>query len=412
MNRFAYTQLTDWRKSKVNSVLIIGGVPGVGKRDMVKKFANEAFDNFVIIDLLDNEKSLNNEIDINSTNSLIIFDNILGNKQKLIEIVDLSRKYPNLKFIVIDPFAKESRGSNLSVTVSYLILYPLGFEEFLFNTNRSVFDKLGKLKGVETISQTFHEELINVFIEYLIVGGMPSVVKKYKEQGLLFPIIREEQQVVLDEILNKFSNYYKTTDYKNLKSIINLIFSTLVRDNRKFKLADISLSKRFSSFQRYFKILENLNVVYISKLLKGSPFKTDEKSLVIYLFDTGLLGLLGNVPKEHYTVEGLLSNPILLALCVNFTACELHSTKNTQLNFWNNNMSKVEFLLTNSNHIMPIELKNDESGKLKSLESFQRIYKNEVSTRLNISKPSTKGSVKTYPIYLVKSLYRKFLSLN
>lgn len=412
MNRFAYNQLTDWRNSENNSVLIIGGVPGVGKRDMALKFAKESFDDFTFIDLQTNTDSIDKYLNHTTENSLIVLDNILGDKIKLIKIVELSKNYINYKFIVIDSFAKESRGSDLSVAVSYLVLYPLGFEEFLFNVNRDIFNELATLKGVETISKKLHENLINIFIDYLVVGGMPKVVEKYISNGLDFTEIRNEQKIIIDNILNKLAYYYKTTEYKNLKKILELIYPTLVRDNRKFKLADISLSKRFSSFSRYFRILENLNLIYISKLVRGHESKIDDKSLILYFFDTGLLGLLGNVPEQQYRIDFLLSNPITLALCANFSAGEIHSTKNIKLNFWNNNMSKIEFLLRNDQAVMPIELKNDSSGKLKSLESYHRIYNNKNLTRINLDLPSIKGDIKTFPIYLIKSLARKFLSLN
>lgn len=412
MNRFAYNQLTEWKKSKGNSLLIVGGVPGVGKKDMVVKFAKEAFDNYAIFDLsdldFDIKVHLNNIVD----NSLVIIENIVGDKQKLIEIVELSEEYSNYRFIVIDPFAKESRGSDLSVRVSYFVLYPLGFEEFLFNVDHNLFEELAILKGADTISDELHSKLIDLFMDYLVVGGMPSVVQLYKEKGLDFIKIRLEQEKITNNIFNIFSSYYKTTEFKNLMNIMKNIFPTLIRENRKFKLADISLSKRYASFSRYFKILENLNLVHISRLSKGSSLEVEEKSLILYFFDTGLLGFLGNVPKQQYDRKQILSNQTTLGLCSNFAACELFSTTTKPIYFWNNNMSKVEFLLKENEYVLPVELKDDTSGKLKSLESFQRIYDSKVSTRLNLNKPGKKGNVKTYPLYLIKSLYRKFISLS
>lgn len=410
MNRFAYNQLLEWEKSERSSLLIVGGVPGVGKKDLVLKFANEIFDDYLYYDFLVEGKNLTINFSEKQGKSLVVIDNIMGDKGFLLRIKKLSEEFENFKFIILDPFAKEGRGDNKPVAVSYLILYPLSFEEFLFNVNYNLFNDLAALKGAVAFPEILHLKLLHILNDYLVVGGMPDSVRIYINLGLDFACIRLKQAEIINNIFDKLSSYYKVTEYKNLMNIINLILPTLVRDNKKFKLTDISSSTRFSSFSKYFKILENLNLVYITRQKKGHNLEIEEKSLIIYLFDVGILGFLGNIPKEIYTSPILLSNQITLALCSNFVAGELFSTTSLPIYFWNKNLSKIEFLWKKDSILQPLEMKNDDSGKLKSLISFSQIIKYGDLMRINLKKPDIKGSIKTYPIYLVKSLYRKFIS--
>ncbi len=407
MKRFAYSQLLNWKSKESDHFLLLGGVTGVGKTRLVSKFANTEFDDHYYHNLEKIEDNFEEKIKLLKSDSLVIVDNLFGNKDLLLYFKKISIKYSNLYFILIDSYAKVGKGKNQSIAVNYLVLYPLSFEEFLFNINSNLYTKLASLKSVQDIDKQFNEDLIHYFNHYIIVGGMPASIEIYQKHGLDFDLIRNSQYDILENIYQKLGAFYKTTEIKNLKKIILSLYPTIIRENRKFKLTDISTSIRFVSFKKYFEILSKLNIIYISPLLKG-----DEKSIIIYLFDTGLLGALGNVPEALYDYKTLYTNQITNGLCLNFVASELNSTSSNTFYFWTHNMSKLEFILKKDDNIQPLEVKNDISGKLKSLNVFQKYFPEAKLNRLNLTKPDKKGDVHSYPIYLVKSLYRKFISLN
>lgn len=411
MNRFGYKQLLDWKNSRCGNILVLGGAPGVGKTKLALDFAAREFNKYLYINV-DSEKINDrlNEVDFEAGEIIILIDNVKGDRKLLNEIYLLSCEYKSVYFVFIDTFIKDGHGDKLSIPLSYIVLYPMTFEEFLFNCNPELYNELNSVGSIRSIDISLNKRLMKVFSHYLFTGGMPQVVKLYMEKGMISEDIRTQQKVVLHNLMNKLRIYYKTIEYKNLKSVLDSISLNLTRDNKKFKLSDISRSKRFTSFKKYFDKLSFLNITYTGYTLRGGDRDIDEKSFLLYLFDTGLLGLIGGVPVELYDPDKLLTNNISLGLCQNFVANELKSSHIRNLLNWNHNMSRIEFIIKSDNDYIPIELKDDSSGKLKSLDSFNHYYKYKKNIRLNDDIYSIKGKVETFPIYLANILYRSLIS--
>lgn len=411
MNRFGYKQLLDWKNSKCGNILVLGGAPGVGKTTLAMDFAEREFNKQLHIDV--SREIIGdrlNEIDFESGESIVIIDNAEGNRKLLSEIYLLSCEYKSVYFIFIDTYIKDGHGEKLSIPLSYIVLFPMTFEEFLFNCNPELYSDLNRAGSIGSIDMALNKRLMEVFSVYLFTGGMPQVVKIYIDNGLDSDKIRAEQNIVFNNIVAKLKSYYKKTEFKNLKSILDSIPLNLTRDNKKFKLSDISKSKRFTSFKKYFEKLSLLNITYTGYSLKGENSKIDEKSFILYLLDTGILGMIGGIPLELYEPDKLITNNATLGLCQNFVANELKAGHISELLNWNHNMSKIEFIIKCGNAYIPIELKNDVSGKLKSLDSFNQYYKYSRNIRLNSSVYSKKGKVETFPLYLINILYRSIIN--
>ena len=90
-----------------------------------------------------------------------------------------------------------------SAPVGYLTtltMYPLDFEEFLqlYNFTDELRDTLYNcFKERKPVNDTVHERMINIFNIYLNVGGMPSVVDKFRETKNLEDVIAEHNDITL-----------------------------------------------------------------------------------------------------------------------------------------------------------------------------------------------------------------------
>lgn len=412
MNRFAYRQLLNWKKCSNNNLLILGGVLSVGKTSLIKEFMQREFSNDLYLDMKGvRYEEVIGDIDSLTDYSVVVFDNIWGDRSLLKNVYDLSKKEERLYFIFIDPFVKEGKGYHNIISARYLILTPLSFEEFLFNVNKELFEALSNINSLQDITPDLNNSLLDIYTDYLYTGGMPSVVEIYIEKGICDDI-RKEQKRLLNLNYDIISNYYNTASFKNLKKIINTIFPTLNRYNQKFKLTDISPSRRFTTFKGYFDVLEHLNLIYRSYCVTGDSIKIKWKSFVLYFFDTGLLGLIGKVPYKLFKSENLLKEPKILSLVHNSIATEIFSHKVIEVYHWSNNTARVEFLIKRDEHIAPIEIKDDSSGKLKSLDVFRNHYTDIKEVRLNLNLPDKRGHINTYPLYLANNLVRRLTNLN
>ncbi|OQY39382.1 MAG: hypothetical protein B6229_03890 [Spirochaetaceae bacterium 4572_7] len=96
MNRFAYSQLLQWKNAGNSNLLILGGVSSVGKTSLVKQFSMMEFNRDIWIDCIDgNLEGTDNNFDIER---LTIFDNINGNREVLKTLSDLANSNPDSFF--------------------------------------------------------------------------------------------------------------------------------------------------------------------------------------------------------------------------------------------------------------------------------------------------------------------------
>lgn len=409
MKRFIYRTIQNWF-SEGGNLLIIDGAPSVGKTTMIYDYLISEDITYSYIDLNEEDISSIENLFLTS-NRCIVIDHLNGDKKLLKSLNDNAKSYPDKKIIVIDTFIKESRDVISIGKVNYMTLKPLSFEEFLFNTSQDIYSDLTTLEDVFSIPETLHSKIMDKFVDYLFVGGYPSVVKTYMDSGLDHELIRKEQNRIVEWLNNRLLKYYDKVYCRNFTKIISLIIKSLNRENKKFRVSDISGSTRYNSFKKYIQSLINLHIISGSKLLSGTEMNVDEKKSVLYFIDTGLLGAINNLPDIFYNKESLLQENTSLSLVLNSISMQISALdKGVEHLHWLKNMSKIEFVLRKGNNILPIEVKDDSSGKLKSLDTLVEYYEDIPLIRLNLLPPETKGQISTYPLYLVNSVLRKYLN--
>lgn len=406
MKRFIYSTLNNWLAGE-NNFLIIDGAPMVGKTSMIKEFLSENSESYSYIDLhVEDDLNLSQISD-----GIIIVDHLDGDKTRLKEVFEISKERPAAKFVVIDSFIKVGRGEISIGRVNYLTLEPLSFEEFLYNTDQNLYKELTSVNDIFSLSEHLHTTMMERFMDYLIVGGIPSVVSIYINDGLNFDKIREHQQDIVKLTEKRLFNYYNRTYVKNFFKIISLIVTSLKRDNKKFRVSDISTSTRFSSFKKYIDTLIALNIVSQSSLVSDNSLLDDDKKSILYFFDTGLLGCISSISDVFYQTKEPLTDPTTLSLVLNTISMQIkNSHRRVKHHHWLRNMSKIEFLLVKDDKIIPIEIKDDSSGKLKSFDTINDEFDNLPLLRINTLPPAKKGDITTYPVYLINSVLRKYLS--
>lgn len=90
--------------------------------------------------------------------------------------------------------------------VNLMDIYPLTFDEFLAATDPSLYDFYNRIQKEQPIEQIFHNRLLEVYNNYLIIGGIPECVSSwvaYKDPSLLSQI----QHELIEVYENDFSKH-------------------------------------------------------------------------------------------------------------------------------------------------------------------------------------------------------------
>ena len=328
--RKAYNQLKEWKDRKGHKPLIVEGLRQVGKSYIVAKFAEENYENHIILDFR-HRKELrlcfkgNLDVDqiVSSLEPYLPEGKFVPGKTALIfeEIGDCAEAKTSLKSFCLDGryevIATGSllgvdnyrRKSKLPVPTGYeehLEMTSMDFEEFLWaiGTPESA---LASLKEAALEIKELPPALANYFSEaikqYMVVGGMPDAVKAFLESSRNYLKSRSVQEELIKDYRADFGRFVdedgnEKIDY-DLQSKLNQIFdaipSQLSRENdvQRFKLSEMSKKARYAQYANAFDWLTKAGLVLLVRNLKAieSPLQgnAENNAFKAFVGDPGLL---------------------------------------------------------------------------------------------------------------------------
>lgn len=389
MFRKAKERLIDWKNNSTKALLVTGARQ-VGKTYIIKEFLKDEFgeDKFVEFNLFENE--LARETIENSPNSedLLFRLSALSNKPLikgetiifLDEVQVCSNIITTIKFLVSEGSYRYILSGSLlgtelkdikSIPVGYMDsfqMYPLDFEEFLIanGLNENVIDRLknnfNKLTPVDNI---VHSKLIDMFHLYLIVGGMPAVVKKYLETNNLKDVVEEQNNI--NRFYRQDISKYDKENKLYIKEIFDLIPSELNNQNKRFIMKNLNENVKFSRYENSFLWLKDAGValpVYCADEPKTPLILSKSRNLFkLFHCDVGLLASMYMDNNLQIKILNKYKEINFGAIYENAVAQELASKGFDLYYYKNNKYGEIDFLIENKESVIPIEVKSGKNYK-------------------------------------------------
>lgn len=423
MKRYVMTRLQKWKDSPDRKPLVIRGARQVGKTWIMKEFGKSFYDNFVYCNfdednelksIFTNNKnphriieilSLLNNIKIIPGSTLIIFDEIQECPEALNTLKYFYEKANEYHIIA----AGSLLGTLLAKPTSYpvgmvnlLEIYPLNFCEFLMATNESLYNYYESITNNQAIDEIFHNRLLEAYNNYLIIGGMPECVSSwitYKDPQKIIQIQKE----LISLYENDFSKHNGKITSGKIFMVFKSITTQLAKENEKFIYNSIREGARARDYEEAIEWLVSagmLNRVYnLSKIDYPLSVYAKLDSFKLFVFDTGLLKCMANIDnssillKSDYQFKGPLTE--------NYVLQQLKSTYGSDLYYFSNKNSELDFIMQNKTSINIIEVK---AGEDKSSPSFKKcINENNELQGIRYSRRNyiKNGKIINIPLYLV-----------
>lgn len=434
MKRSIYSHLKQWKKKKHRRPLILKGARQVGKTYILKKFGMEHFENFHYINF-EEDRSLSSIFEKNLKVKRIVqelqfyLDKPINIKHDLL-IMDEIQVCPNaltsLKYFneQMPDFSICAAGSLLGVhlgeasfpvgKVDFLDLFPMSFREFLEASRQDMLcDFLDNLTFEQSIPETVHEKLWELFKIYLVVGGLPYIVQTYVEfQENLFEClnqVRKAQKDLVKTYLADIAKHSGKINSMHIERMLRNIPSQLARQQDgsapKFRFKGVIPGIRgYSRLANVIDWLEAAGLIYKIHIINRAelPFSaySKENTFKLIMFDVGLLGALGDLPVKSLldynfgTYKGYVAE--------NFVAQEFVCKGISPLYSWKENTSELEFVIESQAEILPVEVKSGWVTQAKSLKVFSEKYNPEYRTVFSGRnlKIDIENRVHQYPLYL------------
>lgn len=405
-NRLITNRLIEWKNKKNRKPLVLRGARQVGKTTLINQFGTQ-YKNYIYLNLEKKEDysiftDFSNVQDIveflllrfqiskiDKSNTLLFIDEI----QESINAIALLRYFyeeeKDLHVIAAGSLLEQviKQVKNFPVgRIEYLYVHPLNFKEFLLAKNQEqIINALNQIP----IPNYAHELCKKLFHEYIIIGGMPEIVKEYLEINSLSDLLS-----VYESIWETYKNdVEKYENNKNQARVIKHIMQTahLYLDER-IKFQNFGNSNYKS--REVSEAFKNLHDAKIIKLIYPTnstelPIKPNiQKSPRMQFLDTGLVNYALNIQAEMLKLDDfstLYKGAIIPHIIYQELIAEDNITNN-ELNFWvreaKNSSAEVDLVIRYKNLVIPIEIKSGKVGKLKSLHSFIESVDHNIAIRV------------------------------
>ena len=432
MKRKIEAELMKWKNAADRKPLILNGARQVGKTYILREFGKNNFQNVVYINLERNMSVASYFNDNISPKKIIRYleaevnEKIVPGETLIIldEIQSCERALTSLKYFEEEAskYNIAAAGSLLGVAINRehfsfpvgkvktLQLFPMDFEEFLWAKNEYLLidEIVNGYKNVEPLPEGLHNKAIELYRDYLIVGGMPACINKYLETDSYIDV-----SIVQSEILNNYiadmAKYASAAGSVKIRACYNSISVQLAKENKKFQYKIVQKGGSSSLFGASLDWLKQAGIILeCQKIEQGTePIAAyaDPSAFKIYMSDVGLL--INKSGMSYATILTGESNSFMGAVTENYIAQQLASA-GLPLYYWSktNSQAELDFVTQKSNHIIGIEVKKSKHVKSRSLTMFINAYKPDVAIRFSEKNFGKYNDFRIVPHYGVFCLFK------
>ncbi len=427
--------LIEWKKNPDRLPLIIRGARQVGKTYSIKKFASN-YKSFVEINFITSPEyrrvfssgyspdTIIREITLINPDfifvpgeTLILFD----------EIQTCPDCTTSLKFFKLDGrYDVICSGSLLginynrvtSVSVGYkedYEMHSLDFEEFLWAKGykeeqiESIFEHM---KDNRPFSETEFSVWMNAFREYMILGGMPNVVRLFVEQNNYSGTLRAQKQILLD-YEEDIVKYVEGLDKAKVKNIYNHIPVFLAKENKRFQITKVGKGARNREYVGTVDWLKDAGIINVCYSLERAslPLKGNYNPSVykIYYKDTGLLIASLDEEAQEDLRRNRNFNAYKGAIYENIVA-DMLVKQGYDLYFYKNEKSTLEmdFFIRDTSSLIPVEVKASDgaTASLRALIESEKYPDIKYGIKLCARNTGFNGDFYTFPYFCTFLLKR------
>ena len=429
------SKLEAWKQDKKHKPLILRGARQVGKTTVVNEFGSQ-FDNYLYFNLERNENAKLFEMEIplddlvnmlyasvgkvkKEGTTLVFIDEIQNTPKTIALLRYFYEQRPDLYVIAAGSLLENLVDVKVSFPVGrvqYLALRPCSFSEFLGAIGKNNLLTVLSQKAEYTVA--FHEQLMHLFNQYTIVGGMPEAVQQYAET---------QDVIGIEDVYETLVQAYKDDSEKyvrgnKLTDVVRFILSY----GWAFSGETITLGNFANSGYKSrevgeaFRLLEKamlLELIYPVSSTQLPIIPETKRMPKLIWFDTGLVNYQAGIRKEIIGSTDMVDS-WRGHIAEQITAQELLALEDRvghHRSFWAkpNNGAEVDFIFSHNSKLYPIEVKSGTNAHLRSLQVF--MDSSDVNIAIRIwSKPYSIDKVKTIqgkeftlinlPFYLIGNL--------
>lgn len=415
--RKLYDDMLRWKNvDKGATALLIEGARRVGKSTLVKDFAQNEYESYILLDFSKVSKEIKALFeDISDLNYFFLRLQVLCNVQlkerKSVIVFDEVQLLPlarqAIKHLVADGrYDYIETGSLISIKrhIEHIVipseerrvrLYPLDYEEFRWALGDTATIPLLKIaySDRKQLGDVVNRKLMRDFRLYMLVGGMPQAVSRFIESNDMVAVDRVKR-----DIIQLYEDDFRKIDPSGrISMLFDAIPGELGKNTSRYQVSGVigrgTSNEVVARFMAELEASMTVNMVYhANDPGAGMSLNKDIARYKMYLADTGLFVTLAFKDKdftENIIYRKLLSDKLdanlghvyenIVAQMLKAAGHELYyytfPTESGKHNY------EIDFLISDKDKISPIEVKSSGYKTHTSLDVFCRKFSKRIRNK-------------------------------
>lgn len=433
INRKVDSELEKWKVDSRRKPLLVRGVRQVGKTKTIREFGKK-FDNFIEINFEESPRlktlfsdelspaticeniSAIYKTTIVPGKSLLFIDEIQECQEAITSLRFFYEKMPELHVIAAGSlleFALSEMPTFGVGRIRSIYMYPLSFSEFLAGSGEyQLLKKIREASPGRPINEILHTKLLDLVQRFICLGGMPEIIATYIETKDL----NHCQQLLDDLIISiqaDFTKYRKKTPVSRLNEVFQ---SVVFQAGQKFVYSKACTQAKLYQVREAIQLLISsglvIPVIHSSSngLPLGAGVNLQKQKMLIY--DTGIFQRIMGLDLADFLLSKKFDTINKGNLAEQFVGLELIKSESCyqspSLYYWHreakNSNAEVDYVISISQNIVPIEVKAGTKGSMQSLFLFLQEKKISKGIRISNENFSIYRPIEVYPIYAVENV--------
>lgn len=436
--RKIYNEILEWKEKRSDKyALLIKGARRVGKSTIAEEFAKKEFKSYILIDFAHTSKEIIELFDdtynldffflqlqqltgvrLYEKESVIIFDEVqlLPKARQAIKYLVADGRYKYIETGSLLSIKKNTKDILIPSEEHKISMYPMDFEEFLWAIDDEVTTDTIKmlLENKKSAGNALHRNLMRMFRLYMLAGGMPQAVETYIEHNNL-QVVDEIKREIIDlyeEDFTKIDGTGLAGDIydaipANLSSNASRYVLSSAREGMRAEQVRELIPDMLSSF--------TVNIAYHANNPDvGMALEKDIGRYKLFTSDIGLFITLAFKDKKY--TENVIYNKLLfdkletnLGYIYENVVAQMLVAKGDNLFYYtmnsetSNHLHEIDFLISVSDKICPIEVKSGNYRGHKSLDVFCDKFSSRIRDRYVVHTKDYKweNGINYIPVYMV-----------
>jgi len=350
--------------------------------------------------------------------TLLFFDEIQSCLPAISSLRFFYEHYPELHLIAAGSlleFALSELPSYGVGRVSSLFLYPFSFNEFLRAANMELLrNSIAKATPQQPMPELIHLKALELYKQFLVLGGMPKVISHYLSGSDLLSCQR-----VLDDLISAYEDDFAKYKKKASPMLIRQVFRSVVEQNgQKFvynkALPDVNHLQVKDALELL--SMAGLIVPITHSAANGVPLgaEINPKMRKFIVFDSGIFQRIMGLKLSDVLLKNdfnSINKGAIAELNVGLELIKSASCYQRQnLYYWHreakSSNAEVDYLIQVDTQILPIEVKAGTKGSMQSLKLFMNLKKSEKGIRVSQENFSSYQNIEVFPLYAVSNFQK------